>query len=46
MPTFARRKNNIHDLFCSKKRKLSVEHNFHRILTQDAAASANENSQQ
>jgi hypothetical protein len=43
MPTFARRKNNIHDLFCSKKRKLSVEQNFQRILAQDAAASANEN---
>jgi hypothetical protein len=43
MPTFARRKKNIHDLFCSKKWKLSVEQNFQRILAQDAAASANEN---
>jgi hypothetical protein len=43
MPTFARRKENIHDLFNSKKRKLSVEQNFQRILAQEAAASANEN---
>jgi hypothetical protein len=43
MPTFARRKENIHDLFYSKKRKLSVQQNFQRILAQEAAASANEN---
>jgi hypothetical protein len=43
MPTFACRKENIHDLFNSKKQKLSVEHNFQRILAQEAAASANEN---
>jgi hypothetical protein len=43
MPTFACRKENIHDLFNSKKRKLSVEQNFQRILAQEAAASANEN---
>jgi hypothetical protein len=29
--------------FTSKMRKLSVEQNFHRILAQEAAASANEN---
>jgi hypothetical protein len=43
MPTFARRKENIHDLFTSKKRKLSAEQNFQRILAQEAATSANEN---
>jgi hypothetical protein len=43
MPNFAHRKNNIHDLFYSKKRKLTVEQNFQRILAQDAAASANKN---
>jgi hypothetical protein len=43
MPTFARRKENIHDLFYSKKRKLSVQQNFQRILAQEAAASTNEN---
>jgi hypothetical protein len=43
MPTFARRKDNIHDLFNSKKWKLSVKQNFQRILAQEAAASANEN---
>jgi hypothetical protein len=43
MPTFARRKENIHDLFNSKMRKLSVEQNFQRILAQEAAASTNEN---
>jgi hypothetical protein len=43
MPNFARRKNNIHDLFYSKKRKLSVQQNFQRILAEEAAASTNEN---
>jgi hypothetical protein len=33
----------IYDLFYSKKRKLSIEQNFQRILAQDAAASANKN---
>ena len=43
MPTFAHRKENIHDLFNSKKWKLSIKQNFQRILAQEAAASANEN---
>jgi hypothetical protein len=43
MPTFARRKKNIHDLFNSKKWKLSVKQNFQRILAQEAATSTNEN---
>jgi hypothetical protein len=43
MPTFACRKENIHDLFNSKKWKLSVEQKFQRILAQEAAASTNEN---
>jgi hypothetical protein len=40
MPTFARRKENIHDLFNSKKWKLSIKQDFQRILAQEAAASA------
>jgi hypothetical protein len=43
MPTFARRKENIHDLFNSKKWKLSIKQNFQRTLAQEAAASTNEN---
>jgi hypothetical protein len=43
MPNFACRKNNIHDLFYSKKQKLSVQQNFQRVLAEEAAAAANEN---
>jgi hypothetical protein len=43
MPTFAHRKENIHDLFYSKKWKLSIKQNFQRILAQEAAASTNKN---
>jgi hypothetical protein len=43
MPNFAHRKNNIHDLFYSKKWKLSIQQNFQRILAEEAAASTNEN---
>jgi hypothetical protein len=43
MPNFARRKNNIQNLFYSKKRKLSIQQNFQRILAEEAATSANEN---
>jgi hypothetical protein len=43
MPNFACRKKNVHYFFTSKKRKLTVEQNFQRILAQEAATSANEN---
>jgi hypothetical protein len=42
MPNFGCRKS-VHDLFTSKKRKLSVQQNFQQLLAQQAAASTNEN---